>query len=86
MDDDTVVLTDDGPVVRTNNSPVVRADDGTIVHADDGAVVRTDVGTVVSIANCAGNVTGLCGIRTVTVNGGSTNKYKPELQLEWSLG
>ena len=59
--------------LHTNDGSVIHTDDGTVVLADDGTGVRTDDETVVRIVNRAG--TGVCRIRTVTVDRGSTNKY-----------
>ena len=51
----------------------MRKDDGTVVHTDDETVVRTDDGTVIRTMNRVG--LGECGIRSVTVDRGSTNTY-----------
>ena len=64
---------DDGTVVRTDDSSVVHTENGSVVLTDDGGVVRVDDRAVIYAVNRVG--AGECGIRTVTVNPGSTNKY-----------
>ena len=73
MKENTVFRTDDGSVVRRNDGAVIRMDDGTVVCTDDGTVFLTDDETVVRTVNHVG--AGEYGVRTVTVDCGSTNKY-----------
>ena len=72
----------EGSVVRTHDGFVVRTDDGSVVRTDDGAVIRTVNGVGAEE----------CGMRTLTVNCGSTNKYpwstnsrKKQHAVQWLL-